>query len=197
MKKIFNLLKGKSKDFSFKKFLLLFGSAFIVNLFSNFLGSTLLIISLLYLVTKGIVPKIKNIGTKLTNFIKQKYNKLKELKPNKKEKKLTLFKSKKKNEEIEEVEQITKTDEEIEEVTKIKKEKKYIPNFIKNFKLLSTDKFKSNLKVKRDINGCKIVNGSYRIKGNKIIDNKIDLYTFEPIIENETQYLHKTYVKTK
>ena len=63
--------------------------------------------------------------------------------------------------------------------------------------MLSTDKFNFNLKIKKDVNGCKIVDGSYRIKGNKIIDNKINLYTFEPIADNENTHSHKTYVKTK
>lgn len=180
IKEKFNIQKGrvKNKKFSFKKLMLLIISALITNLFSNFLGGILFFICGLYIVTKGIIPGIKKLGSQLVKFAKKQYNKIKKIE---KEKKLSLFKSRKKNIEKEE-----------------KKEMKKIPNVIKNFKLLSYDKFKFNLKVKKDVNGCKIVNGSYRITGKDIIDSKTNFKYIKSNNETKThEDVKKTYVKTR
>lgn len=72
--------------------------------------------------------------------------------------------------------------------------KKSIKSVIKNFKLISFDRFKEKLIVKRDVNGHRIVDGSYRIKGKKIIDNKTYI-KFQSFENCETK--EKIYIKTK
>lgn len=227
MKKIFNLLKEKlidikNEEFDIRKFILLFAVGILIEKFSKILGLLVVLYSGLYAVTKGVIPAIIKNKEKIISFIKNTFKRKKKDKK-KKNKVLKFFKNKKqaisetikttknkvlkffkKKEEKEDINDNFETEEEIEEFVeaeqnyeKITKEKKSIRSIIKNFKLLSADKFKFNLKVKRDINGCKIVNGSYRIKGNNIIDNKINLYTLEPVVDNEMQESQKTYVKTK
>lgn len=198
MKKFLSLLKEKlisfkNKKFDIRKFILLFAVGIFFETFSKVLGLIIVLISILYAVVKGIIPTIIKHIPKFIKFIKNSVQKKKEKKKQKKKNKFLKFK-KKKEKEIKEEEKT----ENKNEVIANENDKKPVNNVIKNLKLISFDKFKSKLKVKKDVNGYKIINGSYRIVGNKIIDNKFNLYTLEPNIENKTEYSNqKTYKKTK
>lgn len=73
---------------------------------------------------------------------------------------------------------------------KVESMKKGVDSKIKNLKINTKDKFNNVFKVKRDFNGKKIVNGTYGLKKNKIIQDYVNIKEINKYYEKE-----KTLVK--